>query len=143
MITITKEELYFKGSNILPEIYFKKEGKLKIQGKIIPDSISSFFVPLHYWINELRCSSVTFDINIECMNPNALQELFHLIRTLAENTSIQQIVVLWHYKEKDDENYEMGKLFATQFENIKFIYISHTNELIETPFLEYFKVEEL
>jgi len=125
MITSSKEELHFKGSNILPTVIFNKEGALKIEGKIIPDNISSFFTPLRKWINDLTCSKVIFEINIEYMNTNASRELFHLLRALDENPAIQDIVVLWHYEEEDEEYYETGRSLATRFEKIKFNYISY------------------
>ena len=125
MVTSSKEEYFFKGSNILPSIIFRKEGNLKIEGRIIPDNISSFFAPLRLWINELKCENVIFDINIEYMSPNASRELFHLIRILAENTSIQHTVVLWHYEDEDEEYHEMGKFLATRFDTIRFICMSY------------------
>jgi len=100
---------------------FRKNGNLKIEGRFIPDNISSFFASLRTWIEELKCNRVVFDICIDYMTSNASRELFQLIRALEENQAIQDIILIWHYDEDDEEYYETGRFLSSRFENIKFL----------------------
>ena len=98
---------------------------MRIEGRIIPDNVISFFDPLIDWVKNLKSSKVIFDIDIEYMNSNASAQLFQLLKTLNENQSVSSIIVFWHYEEEDQEYLETGKLMAEQLKRIRFFFKSY------------------
>jgi hypothetical protein len=120
----TKQNLQIEGTNTLPTVLFSTEGKLKIEGKIIPDNALPFFEILFNWISDLDATKVEFDINIEYMNTSASMQLFKLLRTLEENCLIEELCVNWHYEEDDEDHYDTGQLFEEKLFRTKFIYCS-------------------
>lgn len=123
--TSLQEEIYLEGTNMLPSVIFLREGSMRIEGRIIPDNIISFFAPLHNWVRNLRCSKVIFDVDIEYMNTNASKELFLLLKALNDNLIIRNIIVFWHYEDEDDEHYETGRAIAEKLKRINFFYKSY------------------
>jgi hypothetical protein len=120
-----EEDIYIEGTNLLPAVIFLKEGSMKIEGRIVPDHVNSFFEPLMNWVSNLRCTKVIFDIDIEYMNTSASRQLFQLLKTLEDNAHILNIIVFWHYEEEDEEHYETGQILASKMRRIRFFYKSY------------------
>ena len=120
-----EEDIYIEGTNLLPAVIFLKEGSMKIEGRIVPDHVNSFFEPLMNWVSNLRCTKVIFDIDIEYMNTSASRQLFQLLKTLEDNARILNIIVFWHYEEEDEEHYETGQILASKMRRIRFFYKSY------------------
>jgi len=120
-----QEEIYFEGTTMLPSVIFMKEGSMRIEGRIVPDNVVTFFAPLHQWVKNLKCSKVIFDVDIEYMNTNASAQLYLLLKGLNDNSIAKHIIVFWHYEEDDEEHYETGQLMAEKLDRIKFFYKSY------------------
>jgi hypothetical protein len=120
-----EEEIYIEGTNLLPSVIFLKEGSMKIEGRIVPDHVNSFFEPLMKWVSNLRCTKVIFDIDIEYMNTSASRQLYQLLKALEDNAYILHIIVFWHYEEEDEEHYETGQILASKMRRIRFFYKSY------------------
>ncbi len=120
-----EEEIYIESTNLLPAVTFMKEGSMKIEGRIVPDHLTSFFAPLMTWSRNLRCSKVIFDIDIEYMNTSASRLLFQLLKVLEDNTYLSHIHVFWHFEEEDEEHLETGKVLAEKLKRIHFFYKSY------------------
>jgi hypothetical protein len=120
-----EEEIYLEGTNLLPSVIFLKEGSMKIEGRIVPDHVTSFFDPLIKWVTGLRCTKVIFDIDIEYMNTSASRHLFQLLKALEDNARILHILVFWYYEEEDEEHYETGQILASKMRRIRFLYKSY------------------
>jgi hypothetical protein len=119
-----KQNLQIEGTNSSPTVLFSTDGKLKIEGKIIPDNAIPFFTMLLNWISDLDARVVVFDINIEYMNTSASMQLFKLLRKLEENCLIEELTIIWHYEEDDEDHYETGQLFEERLQRTKFVYCS-------------------
>lgn len=124
--TSLQEEIYLEGTDTLPSVTFLREGSMRIEGKIISDTIHAFFIPLHDWIKNLKCNKVIFDIDLDFINSNALIQLYNLLKTLNDNLTVQHICVFWHYEEGDDEQIDRGKIMEGKLKRIKFFYKSYT-----------------
>ena len=120
----TLNNLQLEASKTSPSIVFDNSGKLKIEGKAIPDNAIILFEPLFMWIEGLNAEEVEFDINLEYMNTSASMQLFGLLRKLDENCSIFNINVNWHYEEDDEDHYETGLMFEERLNRINFNYYS-------------------
>jgi hypothetical protein len=120
-----EEEIYIEGTNLLPSVTFLREGSMKIEGRIVPDHLTSFFTPLMTWARNLQCSKVVFDIDLEYMNTSASRLLFQLLKSLEENPNLSHIHVFWHYEEEDEEHFETGKILAEKLSRIHFFYKSY------------------
>ncbi len=120
----TLDNLQLEATKSSPAIFFDASGKLKIEGKAIPDNAVIFFEPLLTWIESLNSEEVEMDINLEYMNTSASMQLFGLLRKLDENCSIFNVSVNWHYEEDDEDHYETGLMFEERLNRIKFNYYS-------------------
>ena len=120
----TLNNLQLEATKTSPSIVFDNSGKLKIEGKAIPDNAIILFEPLFMWIEGLNSEEVEFDINLEYMNTSASMQLFGLLRKLDENCSIFNINVNWHYEEDDEDHYETGLMFEERLNRINFNYYS-------------------
>lgn len=120
--TSLEEEIYLEGTDLLPSVTFLREGSMRIEGKLIPDDVGTFFAPLNEWVSNLRCNKVIFDVDVEYMNSKASVHLFNMLKILNNNPVIQYICVFWHYETEDYEHLEKGKLMDAKLERIKFFY---------------------
>lgn len=120
----TLENLQLEATKSSPAVLFETSGRLKIEGKAIPDNAITFFEPLYMWIENLNSETVVFDIHLEYMNTSATMQLFGLLRKLEENCSILEISVNWHYEEDDEDHYETGLMFKERLNRVKFSYLS-------------------
>ncbi len=116
--------LHIEGTNSSPTILFTKEGKLRIEGRLIPDNANTLFDVLINWVSNLNSTRVVFDINIEYMNTSASLQLFTLLMKLEENCLIKDLTVKWHYEEDDEDHYETGQIFEEKLYRTKFQYLS-------------------
>jgi len=115
----TKQKLQIEGTSSSPSVLFTTDGKLKMEGKIIPDNALPFFEVLLNWISDLEAKNIVFDINIEYMNTSASMQMFKLLKKLESNCLIEELVVNWHYEEDDEDHYETGQLFEEKLYRIK------------------------
>lgn len=114
-----------EGSKFMPEIEFRTDGQLKITGKIIPDHVTDFFLPLKEWIEKLSVDSVRFEINVEYINSCGLCEIMNLFHALNGNRNIRDVTAVWFYEEEDEEHHEKGLILSERFSDIKFEFISY------------------
>lgn len=119
------ENISIESSKFLPAIEFHNDGQLKITGRIIPDHVTDFFLPLKEWIEKLSAQEVRFEINVEYINSCGLCEIMNLFNALAENKNIRDITAVWYYEEEDEEHHEKGLILDERFDDIKFEYISY------------------
>lgn len=119
------ENIYIAESKFLPVVEFHSDGQLKISGRIIPDHVTDFFLPLKEWIEKLTVEEVRFEINVEYINSCGLCEIMNLFHALASNPDIKDILAVWYYEEEDEEHHEKGLILADRFEGIRFQFISY------------------
>jgi hypothetical protein len=117
------EDLKIEGTNSSPAVTFQKNGKLKLQGRSMPDNPALTFDPMFAWIKELKVEEVEFEIELNYLNTSSSKQLFNLLRILDENHTISKVIVNWHYEPDDDDHYETGMLFNDKLERTDFNFI--------------------
>ena len=116
------ENLIIEGTGSLPKVNFYANGNLSMEGRLLPDNAVKAFEPLFNWINGFSYVKVRFSINLEYLNTSSSMQLFSLLKILEGNCEIQDIQVIWHYDEDDEDHLETGQIFAEQLRRTKFSY---------------------
>jgi len=52
-------------------------------------------------------------------------QLYLLLKSLAENSLIEELAVIWHYEEDDEDHLETGQVYEEKLSKIKFKYLSY------------------
>ncbi len=117
------ENLIIKGTQTTPTVAFSIDGKLKIQGRMITDNPVTAFKPLFDWVDELQCSRIIFDIEIDYMNTSASMQLFSLLEKIESKKEFESVKVNWHYDEDDEDHLETGHFFEQKLDRTEFTYI--------------------
>ena len=115
----------FEGTKFLPSIKFYSDGQLSISGRIIPDHVTDFFMPLNEWLKKLHSDFVRFEVNIEYINTWGLREIMNLFNSISDNENISKVMAIWYYEEEDEEHREKGTIIAERFPEIKFKFASY------------------
>jgi hypothetical protein len=118
------EDLIIEGTHSSPAVTFKKNGRLKIEGRSMSDNPVKAFGPMLAWIEKLEVENVVFDIYLDYLNTSSSLQLFNLLRMLDENEEILELTVNWHYEEDDEDHYETGIIYQEKLHRTKFNYLS-------------------
>jgi hypothetical protein len=124
------ENLIIQGGNSLPYVEFNTNGKLRIQGRIITDNAINTFAPLLLWIKNLEAKKIEFSIELDYINTSASKQLFSMLRSLDENSNIDEILVKWYYEADDDDHLETGEFFEDKLSRVEFEYIAVKDQMV-------------
>ena len=80
----------------MPYVEFCPNGRLKMEGKIIPEDAEKTFAPWIDYIKNLFSEEVSFDINLMYFNTASSKKLMELLRHLDANNNIKKARVNWH-----------------------------------------------
>jgi len=116
------ERLFVEATDYLPLIDFSCDGKLKLEGKAIPEDAVKVFNPLIEFIDDLEIQTVVFDINLIYFNTATSKKIMEMLRHLDANNKINLIQVNWHYEEGDDDSLETAEIFEESLLRVSFRY---------------------
>ena len=119
------ESIYVDATDYLPLIDFSTDGRLKLEGKAIPEDAVRVFNPLIDFIDELAVESVLFDINLYYFNTATSKKLMEMLRHLDANNKIGHIQVNWHFEEGDDDSVETAEIYEESLLRVDFRYIEY------------------
>ena len=119
------ERLVIKKTPSTPEAIFEVDGNLTLNGRIITDNATLLFQPMMDWINKLECQKVIFNINLEYLNTSASMQLYQMLKNLADNCMVEELSVIWHYEEDDEDHLETGQVYEERLKRIKFRYLKY------------------
>lgn len=105
-----------------PLVEFNTDGRLKIEGRAIPEDVFRLFDPLIEFAQNLSCSSVNFDVNLEYFNTATSKKLMELFKYIDANNSIETALINWHYEEGDEDSLEMAEIYEESLLKTKFRY---------------------
>lgn len=114
--SIDKDVVHLKGTVKTPEIYLdKKEGKIELQGRSIPEDAKQLYKPILKWFGEYiqhpkETTRIVF--KLEYFNTASSKMIFELIgyiNKLKENG--HDFKIEWHYLEDDDDILDSGETF--------------------------------
>lgn len=114
------EDLFIEGTKKTPKVEFKKDGRLKLSGRSIPEDASRFYDSLYIWIYEY-CSNpaqnTIVDIELEYFNSGSSKSVLHILREIVElEHKGKNVTINWYYEEGDDDILERGEYYATILE---------------------------
>ena len=91
-------------------------GRLDISGRSIPDSPDDFWMPVLNWFESYLsnpCEKTTIKINLEYFNISSSKRILFLLYKLNElSDNGHEVCVEWHYREEDEDMYEVGQDYA-------------------------------
>jgi hypothetical protein len=109
-------------TSYLPLVDFSSEGYLKLEGRALPENANSLFNPLISFIDQLIVPSVIFEIKLEYFNTASSKKILELLKHLDANTQINEIAVIWHFEEGDEDSLETAEIYEDCLKRIKFSY---------------------
>lgn len=119
------ERIIIEGSNYSPAIDFDGNGKLKMEGRAIPEDINKLFNPLVGFVSELKTEKVVFDVNLEYFNTATSKKLLDLFKAIEANASVTDIIINWHFEEGDDDSLEMAEIYEDCLKRSKFFHFEY------------------
>lgn len=124
------ENLIIEGTDTLPTVEMQSNGKIKIEGRALPEDAIRFFKPVLNWINEYTGNTIVIDLNLEYFNTSVSKQLHDFFIILNKKPETTKINVTWHYEEGDDEMLESGEIYEELFPRFSFTF-NRYEEVIE------------
>ncbi len=119
------ERLFLEPTECLPLADFNVDGKLKLEGKSIPEDATKLFNPLIDFVDQLNVTKVIFDINLIYFNTASSKKIMELLRHLDANNKVKEILVNWHFEEGDDDSVETAEIYEESLLRTDFRYIEY------------------
>jgi hypothetical protein len=119
------ERLVVAGTDCLPEVEFSPEGKLKLEGKSIPEDATKLYNPLIEFIDQLAVEEVIFDINLIYFNTASSKKIMEMLRHLDANNKVGRIQVNWHFEEGDEDSVETAEIYEESLFRCDFRYLEY------------------
>jgi hypothetical protein len=116
------EPINIVGTSHLPEIEFKTDGTLRMEGRSIPEDVLKLFNPLLDFVLKLEGVDVTFKVKLEYFNTATSKKLMELFKTIDGNNKIGKIIIDWHFEEGDEDSVEMAEIYADSLLHSEFRY---------------------
>lgn len=109
--------LHLEGSNKTPRVHFVAEtGDLEIKGRSIPENSIDFYKPLIDWVDSYGRSpqaKTCLHVQLEYFNTSSSKCILDLFKKLeAIRSAGNEVLVLWHYEEDDEDMLEAGEDYA-------------------------------
>ncbi len=108
------ESLYIKATEQTPELEFKLNGYLKIQGVSLPENIFTFYNEVVDWIELYKKTSlpkkIDFVLNLEYFNTASSEMLVRIIKRIIGFKELgSDVNIIWFYEKGDDDLIEEGE----------------------------------
>ncbi len=116
------ENLFIEGSDSLPQVEFNTSGKLKIEGRALPENAHDFFKPLITWVKEFAIDELNLEIILEYFNTSVSKQLYDFLKAIESNPKYKTINLKWSYEDGDDEILESGEIYEDLLPRINFQY---------------------
>jgi hypothetical protein len=109
--------LQLEGSGKTPHVLFDPAtGNLELKGRSIPENSIDFYKPLIDWVDRYGRApqaKTTLHVQLEYFNTSSskcILDLFKKLETI--RAAGNEVVVLWHYEEDDEDMLEAGEDYA-------------------------------
>ena len=119
------ERLYFEPTDSLPLVEFNIDGRLKLEGKSIPEDAAKLFNPLIDFVDQLDVKKVIFDIDLIYFNTASSKKIMEMLRHLDANNKVGEILVNWHFEEGDEDSVETAEIYEELLLRTDFRYIEY------------------
>ena len=105
-----------------PAINFRKEGRLLIEGRSLPEDTAKFFSPLIDFARHITATEVKVVVKLEYLNSSSTKKLLELLNVLDVNRQINSLSVEWFFEEEDEDILENGQIFEELLRKAMFRY---------------------
>lgn len=116
------EKIILEGTSMVPHAIYNGNGVVEITGRAIPDNAANLFDPLKNWVDKYTEKTITLDINIEYLNTSSSMQLYMILQVLDAKEEIEEINVIWHYEEDDEDHYDTGLTYEERLKRVNFSY---------------------
>jgi hypothetical protein len=108
------ESIFIKGTKRTPEIMFKINGFLSINGVSIPEDANEFYRSTVEWLDKyekLDPENINFKINFVYMNTTSTSIMLKILRKVSEVAKNKETLkIIWTYEQDDQDMYDQGKV---------------------------------
>jgi hypothetical protein len=116
------EKLHVEPTTYLPLVDFSNEGKLKLEGRSIPEDATKIFNPLIDYVDQLTAGKVIFDIKLDYFNTASSKKILELLKHLDANNKVKEVQVIWHFEEGDEDSVETAEIYEEFLHRTDFRY---------------------
>jgi len=116
------ENLFIEGTDTLPMVELDTTGKMKFEGRALPENAARFFTPIKEWATEYSGNKLLIDVNLEYFNTSVSKQLHDFFKILHKKSASCKVTLTWHYEEGDDEMLESGEIYEELFPDFDFNY---------------------
>ena len=114
----TMEKLEIERKNNTPLVLFNSQnGRLKIEGRSIPENPGDFYDELIEWLHKYfknPSSETIFDLNLEYVNSGSSKYLLGLFKIIKEEVKKgTKITINWYYEEDDEAIQSLGEHYKS------------------------------
>jgi hypothetical protein len=109
--------LQLTGTAKTPQVHFDPEsGLLELKGRSIPENSIEFYKPLIDWIDQYGRTpreKTALHVQLEYFNTSSSKCILDVFKKLESiRASGNEVTVLWHYEEDDEDMLEAGEDYA-------------------------------
>jgi len=108
------ESIFIKGTKRTPEIVFKINGFLAINGVSIPEDANAFYKSTIDWLEnykKLDPENIHFKLNFVYMNTTSTSIILKILKKIFTICDVtKNIKIIWTYEKGDDDMYQQGKI---------------------------------
>jgi hypothetical protein len=108
------ESIFIKGTKRTPEINFKLNGFLSINGISIPEDATEFYRSTMEWLDKyekLDPQNVNLRINFVYINTTSTSMILRILKKVfAVCTDKSNLKIVWTYQREDSDMFEQGKV---------------------------------
>lgn len=108
------ESIFIKGTKRTPEIFFKINGFLSINGVSIPEDANEFYRTTMEWLDKyekLDPENINLKINFVYINTTSTFIILKVLRKIMSVCkSKETLKITWTYEAEDQDMYDQGKV---------------------------------
>ena len=97
-----------------PRVFFNTNGRLLLEGRSLPEDVTSFYDPLIDFIIELEMDKVILDVNMDYFNTATSKKMLELLKNLDANSKVGSVQINWHYESDDEESLELAEIYEEE-----------------------------
>lgn len=107
-------DLIIEPTRKTPEIVFKSNGELYLNGISLPQNVIDFFMPVFTWLEELKTQSpqkIRFVIDLVYLDTSSTKAILSMLKVLKKMVPGEDdLEVVWKYEQGDMDMLDQGEV---------------------------------
>ena len=120
-------DLIIKKTRVTPEVTFRSNGDLTMEGVTLPEDAGKFYHKLVSFIENLESENIQLTIKFDYINTTSAKQLYLIFKALENKSDRSKITIDWNYPEDDEDIYDSGKHYESLFKNINFRFVAYAD----------------